>query len=537
MIPETKEWKPTRKQEVFVGLPDSILEAFYAGAVGAGKTDILLLLPFLKGWHKLRGFKALFLRRTFTELKNEVIPRTVSGELNFRQFGGKYNKNDKVWEFEEYGYYFMFGHCEDEKDVYNYDSMQPNCVLFDELTSFLQSQYIYITLERVRSKLGSGLPHVVRSASNPGNIGHNWVRERFIDPCAEGFKLIKGRTGIKRIFIPATVDDNPHIDPVYRQSLEALPEAEKQAKLYGNWSAFEGSVFSEFREKHYSDEPDNAIHVCEPFDIPGFWPKITVIDWGYAAPAMTYIAYGAISPSKRLYIYREQYWQQKAIEIWASEAKAYIDNDNPRIIRICKSAGQHRGQKTIQEQVSEALERPIELTDNSPGSRVSTKLVLHEFLRWKQKFTPTYEIPKFDDEKAQWILRNKGLEAYRVYLSIFEPHEVENNIPKLQIFSHSPEGLPIKLLNNALKACVYDKTNPQDVAEFPGDDPYDVIRYMCECADEYFGEAENEFRIIQAQQELIDKLNRDKDWTAFYRQARTVESLEDTMPIRRYRRH
>jgi len=531
---DSKDLKPTRKQEVFVSLPDSILEAFYAGAVGAGKTDILLLTPFLKGWHKLRGFKALFLRRTFTELKNEVIPRTLSSDINFRQFGGKYNKNDKVWEFPEYGSYFMFGHCEDEKDVYNYDSMQPNYVGFDELTSFLEFQYLYITLERVRSKLGSGLPHVVRSASNPGNIGHNWVRQRFIDPCPTGLKLIKGKSGIKRIFIPATVDDNPHIDPVYRQSLEALPEAEKQAKLYGNWSAFEGSVFSEFREKHYPDEPENALHVCEPFDIPGFWPKIVTIDWGYAPPAMTYVAYGAISPTKRLYVYREQNWQKTSIEEWAPYVKEFIDRENPRIIRICKSAGQHRGQKTIQEQVADALGRPIELTDNNPGSRVSSKLVLHEFLRWKQKFVPVEELPKYDEEKAMWILRNKGLESYKLYLSIFEPRQEETNIPKLQIFSHSPEGLPIILLPNALKACVYDKTHPQDVAEFPGDDPYDVIRYMVECADQYFGEAESEFKIVQKQQELIDRLERDKDWTAFYRQARAMESMETIQPVRRY---
>jgi len=536
MTTGNKEWRPTKKQEVLVSLPDTILEAFYAGAVGAGKTDILLLLPFLKGWHRKAGFKALFLRRTFTELKNEVIPRTQTGNIRFDQFGGKYNTNDKVWTFPEFGSYFFFGHCENEKDVYNYDSMQPNCVLFDELTSFLEFQYLYITLTRVRSILGSGLPAVVRSASNPGNIGHNWVRQRFIDPAPKGFKLIRGKSGIKRIFIPATVNDNPHIDPVYRQSLEALPEAEKQAKLYGNWSAFEGSVFSEFREKHYPDEPENALHIVKPFDIPAFWPRIVTIDWGYAPPAMTYVGYGAISPSKRIYFYREQSWQKTSIEEWGGHVKAFIDRENPRIIRVCKSAGQHRGQKTIQEQIEEALNRQIELTDNSPGSRVATKLVLHEYLRWKQKFVPVNEVPIYDEEKAQWILRNKGLESYKLYLSIFDQIEEEQNLPKLLIFEQSPEGNEIKLLPNAIKTCVYDKTHTQDVAEFPGDDAYDVIRYMVECADNYFGEAESEFKKVQKQQELIDKLTRDQDWTAFYRNSLVVESQTKIQPINRYHR-
>lgn len=531
----TAEWKPTRKQEFFVALPDSIKEALYGGAVHSGKSDILLLYPFLRGWYKLPGFKAIFFRRTFKQLENEVIPRTLVGDVNFHQFGGKYNKNSHVWEFPEFGTYFFFAHCENEKDVYNYDSMQPNYAAFDELTSFLQGQYLYITLERVRAKLGSGLPQVVRSGTNPGNIGHNWVRERFIDPCPEGSKIIKGRTGIKRIFIPANVYDNPHTDPDYVKSLEAIPsEAERKAKLYGDWNSFEGSVFSEFRDTKYADEPENAIHVCEPFDIPEFWPKVSIIDWGFAPPAMTYVGYGAISPNHRIYFYREQYWQRTPIEEWGGYVKEFIDRENPKLIRICKSAGQHRGQKTIQEQVEDAIGRPIELTDNSPGSRVSTKILLHEYLRWKQKFVPLNEIPVYDEEKAQWILRNKGMELYKAYLSLFEPLKQECNLPKLMIFTHNPEGVPIKLLQNALKSCVYDDTHPQDVAEFPGDDPYDVIRYMVECADQYFGESETEFKMLQKQQELVNRLENDKDWTAFYRQSRIMESQETVQVVRRY---
>lgn len=533
---EQKVWRPTRKQEFFVSLPDTVKEALYGGAVHSGKSDILLVLPFLRGFHKIRNFKAIFFRRTFKQLENEVIPRTTTGDLNFRQFGGTYNRSSHVWEFPEYGSYYFFAHCENAKDVYNYDTMQPNYAAFDELTSFLQEQYLYITLERVRAKLGSGLPQIVRSGTNPGNIGHNWVRERFIDPYPEGSKIIKGRTGIKRIFIPATVKDNPHTDPVYIQSLEAIPsEAERKAKLYGDWNSFEGSVFSEFRDLKYADEPANAMHVCEPFDIPAFWPRIVTIDWGFAPPAMTYVGYGAISPSKRLYFYREQAWQKTSIEEWAGFVKVFIGKENPRRIRICKSAGQHRGDKTIQQQVEEALDTSIELTDNSPGSRVSTKILLHEFLRWKQKFIPLAEMPIYDEEKAQWLLRNKGIDIYRSYLSLFEPLREESNLPKLIIFKQDPEGNKIKLLPNAIKSAVYDTTNPQDVAEFPGDDPYDVIRYMVECADSYFGDAESEFKIIQKQEEMINQLAADKDWTAYYMNARRMEESEEVIQsFRRY---
>ena len=197
MIKSTENsWVPTPKQTRFLSIPFSVKEAFYAGAVGAGKSDILLLYPIIHRLHENPKFKGLFLRRTFPELKEEIIPRSQD---YFRKLGASYNKNDKLWEFPS-GALFFFGHCENEDDVHKYDSMQPNYVAFDELTSFTEWQYLYITLQRVRTNIGSNLPAIVRSASNPGNIGHAWVRKRFIDPCPEGGSIIQSKTGLKRIF-------------------------------------------------------------------------------------------------------------------------------------------------------------------------------------------------------------------------------------------------------------------------------------------------------------------------------------------------
>jgi hypothetical protein len=526
-------WKPTRKQSAFLQLPYSVLEAFYAGAVGAGKSDVLMLYPIIHRFHENPNFKGLFLRRTFPELKNEIIPRS---KQFFRRLGAKYNATDKVWSFES-GALFFFGHCENEDDVHKYDSMQPNYVAFDELTSFSEWIYLYITLQRVRTKRDSALPAIVRSASNPGNIGHNWVRKRFIDPCPDGFKLLTGPSGVKRIYIPATIDDNPHIDPAYRKSLEALPEAEKQAKLYGNWSAYEGQVFEEFRDKKYPDEPDNALHVIEPFDIPEWWPKIIGMDWGFAPPAMTWVGYGAVSPDKRVYLYREQAWQKTKIEEWAGHVRYFVKKEEPKIIRLCKSAGQDRGQEhTILSQICTALDYPVELSDNSAGSRIAGKMLLHEYLRWRKKYVPPREIKEFDEMKAAWILRNRGDKEYANYLNQFVEQPEEDNIPKFLIFSHSPEGQPIELLPNAIKSCVYDKTNPQDVAEFPGDDPYDGIRYLIDTADRYFEESQYEFSKVQKTEALIAKLKESGDMTAFYRNARKLDNSSGPQPIRRYHR-
>lgn len=539
---DQKIWRPNRKQEIFLALPWSFLEGFFGGAVATGKSDVLLLYPAIRGLLSEPDFKGLYLRRTFPELKNEIIPRSRS---YFRQFGGTYNKNDKVWEFSKYsglnrskspqgaGALFFFGHCENEDDIHNYDSMQPNYVAWDELTSFTEWIYLYVTLERIRKKRwASHLPMICRAASNPGNVGHVWVFNRFIKPYLKGLKVLRGPSGILRIYIPSTVYDNEHIDPAYLRSLEALPEAEKRAKLYGDWSAYEGQVFEEFRERHYPDEPDNAIHCIDSFDIPDWWPRIICGDWGFAPPAGTWVGYGAISPSRKLIVYREQFWQKVPIEIWASQVKPYVDKEMPRVINFCKSAGQDRGQEhTIQQQISEALDYPIGLSNNSPGSRVATKMLLHEYFRWKQRIPPPEYVGKFDEELADWIFRNKTDYEYKRYLEQFQPPILESGLPKVQIFKKE-----CPMLINAIKSCVYDKTNPQDVAEFPGDDPYDGFRYLVDAADKYFDDSSNEFAMIQKQQELIESLQRGQiDMTQYYRNARTVESTEITAPISRYR--
>lgn len=544
-------WKPTKKQELFLSIPPSIKEACYGGGAGSAKTDVLLLYGIVHKWHENPRFKQVFMRRTFPELRNEIIPR--SREI-YRKYGATLNKSDMAWTFPRPdqigasdrmtngGAMIFLGQCEDENDVHKYDSMEINLYTPDELTSFTEFIYLYIGFTRVRTS-DKSLPAIIRCAGMPGGIGHKFVKKRFVDPFPAGGKIIIGKGNNKRIYIHATLADNPHVDPAYSQGLEALPEAEKRAKKYGDWSAYLGQVFDEFRDKKYPDEPDNAIHVVPSFVIPDWWPKLVIGDWGFAA--MTYICYIAISPYRRIYVYREQHFQKVKIAEWAPSVKDHIDREHPRVVKFCKSAGQDRGQdQTIQEQISSALGVPIELTNNSAGSRVSGKTLLHEYLRWKAKpIVPPDQRPIYNEERAAWLLRNRGLEEYKSYMNSFGNEEPEINIPKLQIFLDHDEknniigGCP--LLIEAIKACSYDKPRndkpAEDVAEFNGDDPYDTIRYGCDASERYFDEASDEFDKIQKQEELLNKLNNTNDWTAFYRNMNAIESSNKIEAIKRYR--
>lgn len=533
------EWRPTKKQEQFLALPWKrplyIKEAMIGGGAGCAKTDVLLLYGICHGWTNNPAFKQVFLRRTFPELRNEIIPRT---RQIYPKFGGTLNKSDMAWTFprpDQFGSGYanagamvFLSQCENEDDVHKFDSMEINLFTPDELTSETEYIYLYIGFTRVRTS-DETLPAIIRAGGMPGGIGHTWVRKRFVRPAPYG-TVIKGRGGNLRIYIHATVLDNPHIDKEYIKSLEALPEAEKRAKLYGDWDSYTGQVFDELREHHYPDEPENAVHVIDEFQIPDWWPKIVVGDWGYRA--MTWVGFGAISPDRRLYIYRELHWTQTKIEEWAPFVKEYIDAENPRVIKFCRSAGKELGlEHTIQEQISSALGRPVELTANNAGSRVAGKQLIHEYLRWKSKHQILKQrVEEYNEEKAMWILRNRGMKEYRGYLDSFIDPEEERNIPKLQIFRSC------RVLIEAIKACSYDKKKVEDIAGFDGDDPIDGLRYMVDAAEQYMATAVNEFKIVQKREALVQRLAATKDWTGFYRDMSSLESGKSVKPVRLFHR-
>jgi len=539
-MPFDKEgnWKPNRKQEQFLSLPTSIFEAGYLGGAGSGKSEVLLIYPIVHKWHEHPRFKQVFMRRTFPEIKREIVGR--AREL-YKPFGAKYNQSDMVWTFprpDQFGSgstpdgaQVFLGHCENEDDVHKYDSMEINLYTPDEITTFTQYIYTYIAMTRVRSNDPS-LPAIVRCAGMPGGVGHAWVKKRFVDPEPHGGKIIVGRGGNKRIFIHATQADNPYVDQTYQQKLQGLPtEAERQAKLYGSFDAYLGQVFEEFRDRPYPDEPDNAIHVIEPFDIPDYWPKIVVGDWGYRA--MLWVGFGAISPDKRLYVYRELAYYEKKIAEWAPVLKELVDKDNPRIIKFCQSVGQSRGyDNTLHVQIEEILGRPIEVVHPTPGSRIAGKQLLHEYLRWQPRRTAPKITREYDHEHALWLIRNRTEVEYQSYVDSFKEPEPELNIPKLQIFNNCT-ALP-----ESIKACVYAKAKEgrvaEDVAEFEGDDPYEGIRNMIDEVERYTEESKREFASVQARAALSQRLKETNDWTAFYRESRRLESEGQVKAVRRY---
>ena len=275
----------TRKQKAFIDAAES--EVLFGGAAGGGKSYGQMVDALLFAL-RYPGSKQLVLRRSFAELDKSLIRTSL---ILFPREIYSFNSSSHTGKFKN-GSIIDFGYCAAENDVYQYQSAEYDVIRFDELTHFTESQYIYL-ISRVRG--ANSFPKQIKSSTNPGGIGHAWVKRRFVDESPAGEAFIGG-DGMTRIFIPALLDDNRFLlsgDPRYRERLLALPERERKALLYGDWNIFEGQYFSEF---------DPREHIIAPFEIPPSWRKFRTIDYGLDRLACLWVA---ISPEGISYVYRE----------------------------------------------------------------------------------------------------------------------------------------------------------------------------------------------------------------------------------------
>lgn len=303
-------WKPQPKQEIFMSRSED--EALYGGAAGGGKSDALLIEGIRQV--KIPCYRGIIFRRTYPQLE-ALISR--SQELYPKIFpSARYSKTEKRWKFKS-GASLFFGYMQYEADKFNYQGKPYDFIGFDELTHFTQSQYFYL-MSRNRPT-GSGTRVYMRATANPGGVGHAWVKERFITPAppmtpirsvlsvispqGETIQIVK-----KRIFVPSTVFDNAELlknDPNYIATLAALPEAERNALLYGSWDSFAGQVFSEWTNdpNHYDD--GLFTHVINEFKIPNNWRIIRVFDFGYSRPFA--VLWLAVDEEGKVYVIDELY--------------------------------------------------------------------------------------------------------------------------------------------------------------------------------------------------------------------------------------
>lgn len=269
----------------------------------------------------------------------------------------RYEAGRKRWVFKhpKGGKSFLwFRYCAREADVYKYQSAQWVMLGLDEATHFTEFQYKYL-ISRVRTRK-KGIRVKIRLATNPGNVGHAWVKRRFIKPesIETGGRIIEPGTVWKpmappdqpsaktmtRCFIPAKLADNLALmdaDPDYWHRLQTLPEDERRMLSEGDWDVWKGQMFSEFRELHRVSVVDLELQaaglkvgqVIPWHKIPDQWEPepgsliYVSVDYGYAAPWAAY--FHAVLPGGRVITFKEFYLTRKRDAEQAKLMKDYIE--------------------------------------------------------------------------------------------------------------------------------------------------------------------------------------------------------------------
>jgi hypothetical protein len=401
----------------------------YGGAAFGGKSYGMLILAYIAAelWP---GVQIAYFRRTYPELDGPG----ASIQKAYGILGGVADDTDggKEWQWANDSTLF-FRHCQNEKDVYSYQSQAIDILLMDEATHFSWFQVDYLLTRNRASgdvKVGGFKPFAVLP-SNPGNIGHAWYSQVFDVEKKNGehetVKQVMNPNGknAQVYFIPAYLEDNAignAADPEYENRLMQRDAEIARALRKGDWSIFAGQAFPSWTKERIA---------CKPFEIPEHWPRWDGLDYGFVHPWVA--GWATVDPAtKRLYVYRAV----KKSELTDTQQASLMNSMTP------------------------------------PDERITVTYASPDM--WARKTQGNKVFTSVDEYKAEGIILtradNDRLNGKRKIDRLL--FDAMDGKPMIQVFE------PYYEVFNCMETLVRDDKNPEDVKKVDGDDPYDMLRYL-----------------------------------------------------------
>ena len=405
MEPATLTWRPNYKpregvpghgvQEFSLRVPPQVYEVVFGGARGGGKTvaGIYWLIkpinhPLYDITIKHPLYRALVLRRNSDDL-SDWLDRA---DHVFREYGARLIRTPHPRFVFPSGAVIRCGHLKDKDAYTKYQGHEYQRVLIEELTQIAHEHHYNKVLGSCRSTI-EGIPAQVFLTTNPGGRGHVWVRQRFVKSDDEVRKLpnipfLNPATGRLAIYIPANVEDNPVLaraDPEYVKWLDALKVKDVnlwKAWRLGDWDAFEGQVFSEWRERlHVTDRFAVNMKDCK---------RIAALDWGWNDP--TSIHWLAQTPENRLgvrriYVYRELRRNKLTPAQWADMLCTLFKHEPVDYLVLPHDCfSNQQGYQSVAQVFTQAFQKanvsvPIRRADSlARGNRILRVALMHQML-------------------------------------------------------------------------------------------------------------------------------------------------------------
>lgn len=407
----------------------------YGGAAYGGKSYGLLIVARVAAelWP---GAQIAYFRRTYPELDGPGAAIQKAHEV----FDGVASRTDggREWKWGN-GSTLFFRHCQNESDVYNYQSQQIDIFLPDEATHFTWSVIDYL-LTRNRASGSVKVPGFAPFAvlpSNPGNVGHAWYSKVFDVAKQQGEheqekQVLNPNDKLASVFfIPAYLEDNQigvAADPGYEDRLMQRNAEIARALRKGEWTIFAGQAFPTWTKERIS---------CKAFEIPDHWPKWRGMDYGYVH--LMAAGWATIDPvSRRIYVYRA--------------VKKNELNDNQQAVLIREMTP--RGEK-------------ITVTYASPDMWARSAKKTGKFLTSVDEFKEEGVIlTRADDDRVNGVTKiNRllvdGPDGKGAMIQVFEDYY--DVLGCMETLVHEDAMLG---------------RNSEDVKKVEGDDPFDMLKYL-----------------------------------------------------------
>lgn len=413
----------------------------YGGAAGGGKTDTMLAIAIV-ACLAFPGINVAYFRREFPQL--EGVGGAINRSLELISHLAKYNAGKHVWKFPN-GSIIQFSHCKNPKDVYNYQSQQIDIFLGDEVTQFTEEMIDYLLTRNRKTIKDDRFRPFAFFATNPGNIGHAWFKERFIsigEPEEVHEHTYETGVILTHYFIQSFLKDNQKLvkrDPGYEIRL-GTNELNRKMLLDGEWDVFAGQAFSECRRE---------IHLIKPFEIAPEYRLFGAYDHGFSHP----FSFGVFAVDGDGNVYLVRYVSDR-LKRPNQIAKMMLDSfDLNKLQYIAAghdlwSRGRDGSPKPIEQfQAVKGIKDAGVIFTKAKIERVPGATQVRDFLAWKEVQ---------EDEDGKLI----------------------DGEPKFYIFN------TYQAVYDTIAGMIFDPNNPEDVLKVDadengkgGDDDYDMVRY------------------------------------------------------------
>jgi hypothetical protein len=192
---------------------------------------------------------------------------------------------------------------------------------------------------RLRKPVTLDVPLRMRGASNPGGVGHRWVKKRFLD---------KKGASKTRAFVGAKLEDNPHVSAEeYERSLDELDPVLRAQLRNGDWTIVEGGLVLPFDEKKVVVEtaPRTAFHLLG-------------VDYGFT-DACVYVVLGWRNHDRNVYV-KEVHKQVGMTPTTSAEFIKSLNKTWNFDLMVADTGGLGKG---YAEEAKERFDLPIEAAD------------------------------------------------------------------------------------------------------------------------------------------------------------------------------